>query len=270
MHRLDEGRASIATDAPLEPIPDLRQRRRMVIALAVLLIALALVLVRNRHILYSPAASQLATEPVQATAQERPAPTLSANPPGSPVDASPTAKSSPRGRSSPPPKASSEALPQAPAFSTERAVLPALQVEVVAGDVHHQVQPGNNSIKVDMQPGVSSDQLPGDSSASSSGTINASQSVRMSAVSTNIVTHQVTPDYPLLAKQMKVQGAVVLQALIDKQGAIQDLRILDGPAILSSAAREAVRQWRFKPYYQGSQPVETQARITVNFTISTY
>jgi protein TonB len=161
-------------------------------------------------------------------------------------------------------------LPQAPAFSTDRAVLPALQVEVVAGDVHHKVQPGNNSIKVDMQPGSDANQLPSDANSSSTGAVNASQNVRMSANSTGIVTHQVTPDYPLLAKQMKVQGAVVLQALIDKQGDIQDLRILEGPAILSSAAREAVRQWRFKPYYQGNQPVETQARITVNFTISTY
>jgi len=46
--------------------------------------------------------------------------------------------------------------------------------------------------------------------------------------------------------------------------------VLSGPAILSAAAREAVKQWRFKPYLQAGQPVETEARITVNFTISTY
>jgi protein TonB len=69
---------------------------------------------------------------------------------------------------------------------------------------------------------------------------------------------------------MKVQGAVILEALISKTGSIQDIQVLSGPAILSEAAREAVKQWHFKPYYQGGRAVETEARITVNFTISTY
>ena len=77
------------------------------------------------------------------------------------------------------------------------------------------------------------------------------------------------PDYPLLARQMKVQGSVMLQALIGQDGGIQALRVVSGPAILAEAAREAVKQWRFKPYYQSGRPVETEARITVNFTIST-
>jgi protein TonB len=72
----------------------------------------------------------------------------------------------------------------------------------------------------------------------------------------------------LLAKEMKVQGSVVLQALIGRDGGIQNLQIVSGPKILSAAAREAVQQWRFKPYYQSGQAVETVARITVNFTIS--
>ena len=46
--------------------------------------------------------------------------------------------------------------------------------------------------------------------------------------------------------------------------------MLSGPVILSTAAMDAVRQWRFRPYYEAGQPVETEARITVNFTISTY
>ena len=63
--------------------------------------------------------------------------------------------------------------------------------------------------------------------------------------------------------------AVSLQALISKEGTIQELQILSGPRILAAAAREAVKQWHFKPYLQNGQPVETQAKITVNFTIST-
>jgi protein TonB len=66
-----------------------------------------------------------------------------------------------------------------------------------------------------------------------------------------------------------VQGAVSLQALISREGSIQELQILSGPAILAVAAREAVKQWHFKPYLQNGIPVETEARITVNFTIST-
>jgi protein TonB len=66
---------------------------------------------------------------------------------------------------------------------------------------------------------------------------------------------------------MKVQGAVVLLVLIDKDGSIQNLQIESGPAILADAAREAVKQWRFKPYLQDGQPIETQARVTVDFTI---
>jgi periplasmic protein TonB len=60
---------------------------------------------------------------------------------------------------------------------------------------------------------------------------------------------------------------VVLQALIGADGVIEDLRVMSGPAILVSAAQQAVREWRFKPYLQNGQPVETKAKITVNFTI---
>ena len=66
---------------------------------------------------------------------------------------------------------------------------------------------------------------------------------------------------------MKVQGSVVLQAVVGADGNIENLRVLSGPAILSVAAQQAVRQWRFKPYLQNGQPVETKARITVNFSI---
>lgn len=66
---------------------------------------------------------------------------------------------------------------------------------------------------------------------------------------------------------MRVQGSVVLQAVVGTDGNIEDLRVISGPAILATAAQQAVRQWRFKPYLQNGQPVETKARITVNFSI---
>ena len=93
--------------------------------------------------------------------------------------------------------------------------------------------------------------------------------VHLSPGAADLLSRPVQPNYPLLAKEMKVQGAVVLEALIGRDGNIQDLHVLSGPTILSTAAREAVKQWRFRPYLQSGQPVETEARITVNFTIST-
>jgi periplasmic protein TonB len=72
-----------------------------------------------------------------------------------------------------------------------------------------------------------------------------------------------------LAREMKIQGAVVLNALIGRAGNIQHIRVLSGPTILSAAAQEAVKQWRFRPYLQSGQAVETEARIIVNFTIFT-
>jgi TonB family protein len=98
----------------------------------------------------------------------------------------------------------------------------------------------------------------------------AADRVRLSPETVKAVEHPVTPRYPLLAKKMNVQGSVVLLASIDKDGAIQDLQVLSGPDILAAAAQEAVRQWRFRPHLDNGQPVPTEARVTVNFSISTH
>ena len=91
----------------------------------------------------------------------------------------------------------------------------------------------------------------------------------MSSLTTDVVTHSVVPAYPTLARQMKVQGSVILEALIGRDGLIEDLQVLSGPPILAGAAQEAVKQWHFKPHFRGAEAVETQTKITVNFTIST-
>jgi protein TonB len=145
-------------------------------------------------------------------------------------------------------------------------------VEVVANGQHRTLQPRNNAIRLDLQSDAEPTQQATTSPATVMGkpTVDASASVRMSPETAQIVSRSVEPSYPVLAKQMKVQGAVVLQALIGRSGNIEDLHVLSGPAILSSAAMEAVKQWRFKPYLQAGRAVDTEARITVNFTISTY
>jgi TonB family protein len=161
--------------------------------------------------------------------------------------------------------------PAAAAPTVARTVLPPLQVEVVAGDSHRLVRAGNDSVRVDLRPGTVPQPAPerSDTVTAASVTSNAVERVQMSADTSAMVSSPVRPSYPLLARQMKVQGSVILRALIGRDGNIQDLRLVSGPGILAAAAEDAVRQWRFKPHYEGSEAVETQAKITVNFTIST-
>src|SRR5262249_59463376 len=133
----------------------------------------------------------------------------------------------------------------------------AVEVEVVAGDERRTVQAGTSSIKVDLQPRVPVTAAPAPAS-DSGGVADATGRVHLSPGAAEIISRPVEPNYPLLAKQMKVQGAVVLEALIGRDGNIQDLHILSGPPILSSAAREAVKQWRFRTLFLFRQPAETE------------
>jgi len=74
-------------------------------------------------------------------------------------------------------------------------------------------------------------------------------------------------NYPLLTEASAVRGSVLLQTLISADGTVQEMRVISGPTILVAAARQAVQQWRFKPYLVDGKPVETYARVTVNLTI---
>jgi protein TonB len=100
----------------------------------------------------------------------------------------------------------------------------------------------------------------------------ASQPAPVAGITTNAAPHErlaeaIQPSYPALAQHMNVQGSVMLQALIGADGRVQNLHVMSGPAILATAAQQAVREWQFKPVYQNGQAVETRATITVNFTI---
>lgn len=263
-----------------------KQRRLMVIALFLLLVALGFVLYRDRDFWF-PDTQEADDQPqptVPATTAN-PMPTTVA-PPGAPSTSRKSrgtarAKASTPSQSAPaqPVPADSastqpaSADPSAPPVNavTTRTVLPPLEVEVVAGDTHRTLHPGTNSVRVDLQPGAPSQQVavPPAPPSTASVTSNAAERVQMSSDTAEVVSRPVKPDYPLLARQMKVQGSVILQALIGRDGMIQDLHVVSGPPILAGAAREAVKQWHFKPHYQGEEAVETQAKITVNFTIST-
>jgi protein TonB len=82
------------------------------------------------------------------------------------------------------------------------------------------------------------------------------------------LVHRVQPDYPPLAKQVRVQGLVVLRAMISREGAIEDLQVLSGHPMLVKAAVEAVQQWRYRPYVLNGEPVEVETEVKVNFVLS--
>jgi periplasmic protein TonB len=240
-----------------------KQGRQMLIALTLLLAALIVVLTKDREFWFPPApAAQSESEPAEET-----------QPKAQPEAVSTTAKPAPpaypkgKARTVRQAVAAASSAPTVAPVVTSRTVLPPLEIEVVAGDEHRAVQAGTNSVRVDLQ--AKTPDATTKVTADSRGVTEAAGRVHLSPGTAETVLRPVEPSYPLLAKQMKVQGAVVLDALIGREGNIQDLRILSGPPILSSAAREAVKQWRFRPYLQSGQAVETEARITVNFTIWT-
>jgi periplasmic protein TonB len=88
-----------------------------------------------------------------------------------------------------------------------------------------------------------------------------------SGVTQGLLTHQVKPDYPPLAKSAHIEGAVVLQAVIGKDGKVKDVRVVSGHPMLAQAAEKAVKQWQYKPYVLNGQPVEIDTNITVNFRL---
>jgi periplasmic protein TonB len=92
--------------------------------------------------------------------------------------------------------------------------------------------------------------------------------LRVSRVMEGNLVHRVQPEYPALAKMAHVQGAVVLHAVISKQGTIEGLEVISGPPALVGAAVDAVRQWRYRPYYLNDEPVEVDTQVTVNFVLA--
>ena len=80
--------------------------------------------------------------------------------------------------------------------------------------------------------------------------------------------YQPKPDYPPLAKMARIQGQVRLEAVISKDGTIQDLKVMSGHPLLVKAALDAVRQWRYQPTLLNGDPVEVITEIDVNFMLA--
>lgn len=242
------------------PIASTNQQSRLVIALVLLLTALAAVLIKDRQFWFGSESTIIDAndyqEPVASqTANPIPSVAETATKPATPAIHTPaiTAK-----KQVPAANAGTQPKPaEAPVVITNRAVVPPLDVEVVAGNTHRDLRQGNRVQKVEILKPA---------------TPVARQSAPVAAPATNAAQRErlaeaIPPSYPALAQHMNVQGSVVLQALISSDGTVQNLRVMSGPSILASAAQQAVREWRFKPVYQNGQAVETRATITVNFTI---
>ena len=84
-------------------------------------------------------------------------------------------------------------------------------------------------------------------------------------VSQGLLIKRVQPIYPSVALKVHAEGAVQIEATINKEGNVINPKVLRGDALLARAALDAVRQWRYKPYYLDGEPVEIQTQITVNF-----
>ncbi|MGA7794899.1 MAG: TonB family protein [Candidatus Acidiferrales bacterium] len=81
------------------------------------------------------------------------------------------------------------------------------------------------------------------------------------------IINQTRPLYPPLARQARIQGNVVLHAIIDKDGKVAQLEVISGHPLLVQSALDAVKQWRYKPTLLNGDPVEVDTTITVTFTM---
>jgi TonB family protein len=253
---VDNNEPKIDFDA-LQASSGSKRRRQLFLALTLLLMALVLVVARNWQFWLSALSLEEATN--QATpdtgkkdeAMARPARLRKAG-----------AKQTPPARA----QEHSEVTPE-PGETT----LAPLRVDVTyASGQHRTLMARNSAVHVDLEHNSQqSVDIPERSAMSSAGTETAGGGqVRFSPQTAEVVVRRVEPVYPLLAQQENVQGAVVLQARIDKDGNVQSLQVLSGPAILTAAALEAVKQWRFKPHYESDRATPVETRITVNFTIT--
>ena len=224
-----------------------KQSSRLLLALVLLLAALAAVLIKDRDFWFGANTSTIeAYVPETSTSAQPAAKTAEV--------ARPVQTRTSRKQTAPAVQSQLPTQAETPAITTKRTVIPPLDVEVVAGSAHKNIHPGSNTTRLEI----------GNSGMPAKPAMKAA---------TNAAEHQALaadasqPIYPPLAQHMNVQGSVVLQALINTDGVIQNLQILKGPAILARAAEQAVREWRFKPIVQNGQAVESKATITVNFTI---
>ncbi|MGP0019353.1 MAG: energy transducer TonB [Candidatus Sulfotelmatobacter sp.] len=83
-----------------------------------------------------------------------------------------------------------------------------------------------------------------------------------------MLVSKVDPIYPQEAKDSHLQGTVILQVIVDKEGNVANVRLISGHPMLAPPAIEAVEQWKYRPYLLNGTPVEVDTQVTVNFTLA--
>ena len=223
--------------------------------------------------LSTPVPAQASTAPTNHSNLAVPAPgrtNLSAQPAHSPVITSSTAQT-PVTQSplNPPNVAKTPDLSEATETKTSPS---AIQVKAEAGPRTH-AQTQNQSEEASAQPpsplAVAVPANSGLSDVLTSTTASAKPSLAKIKVSQGVLQglliKRVEPQYPRNALTTHTQGAVQIEATVDKEGRVVNPKVLSGPLMLATAALDAVRQWRYKPYYLDGEPVEVQTQITINF-----
>lgn len=227
-----------------------QQPRKLVLALALLVVALIAVLIKDRDFWFGSEQATIESD-VPASQPASRATSQKAQPAAAPARVLPA----PAKKQIAAPRTVVEQNSTEAPVAVNRTVLPPLDVEVIAGDAHKKLRPGTRITHVEIpNPSLQAESEAPATNAAEREALPAAQPTQ-------------TQTYPLLAQHMNVQGSVVLQALIGSDGIIQDLKVLSGPSILAVAAQQAVREWRFKPILERGQAVESKAQITVNFNI---
>jgi TonB family protein len=248
-----------------------KTQRRLLLSFVVLLVTLIVVVVKNHEFWFGSddaSVEEISPAPASKTVASTPAPAKNTPAPAS-SNSVPAAQKSSKAKTKNSEVASKPVEPVVAAASVipgTRMELPPMEVEVVAGDSHRKLRPGSNSVLVEI-PTKSGARSTDTGAFKWSPVTNAAEKTQIAANDAEAVSRVGERSYPSLDRQMKVQGSVLLQALVAADGGIRDLHVVSGNPILTSAALEAARQWRFRPYLQNGQPVETQAKIMVNFTI---
>ena len=106
-------------------------------------------------------------------------------------------------------------------------------------------------------------ELQGDSAAPPPTRVRVSE-----GVTRGLLIRKVNPEYPKKARKKHIQGMVILQAKINKNGDIADLAVVSGDPLLAKAATDADKQWKYKPYFFRGEPVDVETQIQVNFALS--
>lgn len=97
-------------------------------------------------------------------------------------------------------------------------------------------------------------------------TVAVPKRIRVSTgVSEGMLLHRVEPVYPIIAQRARIEGTVELKAIISKEGMIEGLQRVNGHPFLVTAAMDAVRQWRYRPYMLNGEPLEVETNVVVNF-----